>query len=129
MNAGVFVSLGPIVVIAVTVVVLIIVIAIHRSPRLTATLTLAGLMVAILLLRTATPHGGTALLTLDSYARFYTGLILAATAAVTLLSVGYLEQIADQRDDITCCSCWRRWDRSSWWRPRISCRSFLGSSC
>ena len=56
-------------------------------------------MVAILLLRTATPHGGTALLTLDGYARFYTGLILAATAAVTLLSVGYLEQIADQRDE------------------------------
>jgi NADH-quinone oxidoreductase subunit N len=101
MNAGVFVSLGPLVAIAVTVVVLMIVIAIHRSHRLTALLALAGLSIAILLLRTATPtsQGGTALFALDGYARFYTGLILAATAAVTLLSVGYLEQIADQRDE------------------------------
>jgi NADH-quinone oxidoreductase subunit N len=101
MNAGVFVSLGPLVAIAVTVVVLMIVIAIHRSHRLTALLALAGLSIAILLLRTATPtsQGGTALFALDGYARFYTGLILAATAAVTLLSVGYLEQVADQRDE------------------------------
>ena len=56
MNAGVFVSLGPLVAIAVTVVVLMIVIAIHRSHRLTAVLTLAGLVIAFLLLfRTATP--------------------------------------------------------------------------
>jgi NADH-quinone oxidoreductase subunit N len=101
MNAGVFVSLGPLVAIAVTVVVLMLVIAIHRSHRLTALLALAGLSIAILLLRTATPtpQGGTALFAFDGYARFYTGLILAATAAVTLLSVGYLEQVADQRDE------------------------------
>jgi NADH-quinone oxidoreductase subunit N len=101
MNGGVFVSLGPLVAIAVTAVVLMIVIAIHRGHRLTAVLTLAGLVIAILLLRTAPPTspGGTALLAFDGYARFYTGLILAATAAVTLLSVGYLEQIADQRDE------------------------------
>jgi NADH-quinone oxidoreductase subunit N len=101
MNGGVFVSLGPIVAIAVTAVVLMIVIAIHRGHRLTAVLTLAGLVIAILLLRTAPPTspGGTALLAFDGYARFYTGLILAATAAVTVLSVGYLEQIADQRDE------------------------------
>jgi NADH-quinone oxidoreductase subunit N len=101
MNAGVFVSLGPLVAIAVTVVVLMIVIAIHRSHRLTALLALAGVSIAILLLRTATAasQDGTALFALDGYARFYTGLILAATAAVTLLSVGYLEQVADQRDE------------------------------
>jgi NADH-quinone oxidoreductase subunit N len=101
MNAGVFVSLGPLVAIAVTVVVLMLVIAIHRSHRLTALLAVAGLSIAILLLRTATPtpHGGTALFALDGYARFYTGLILAATAVVTLLSVGYLEQVADQREE------------------------------
>ena len=55
MNAAAFVLLGPLIVIAATVVLLMIVIAIHRSHRLTAALTVAGLAIAFLLLfRTAT---------------------------------------------------------------------------
>ena len=79
-----------------------IVISIHRSHRITVVLTLAGLAVAFLtLLRPAIapPRSATALLVFDDYARFYTGLILAATAAVTLLSFGYLERRHEQRDE------------------------------
>lgn len=100
MNAAALVLLGPLIVIATTVVVLMLGIAIHRSHRLTAVLTLAGLVIAFLLLSSpTTSRGSTALLTIDDYARFYIGLILAATAAVTLLSIGYLGRLAEQRDE------------------------------
>jgi NADH-quinone oxidoreductase subunit N len=100
MTAGVLASLAPFITIAATVVVLMIAISIHRSHRLTSALTLAGLAVAFLLLfRTAPASGGTALFVVDAYARFYTGLILAATAVVALLSIGYLDQLAEQRDE------------------------------
>jgi NADH-quinone oxidoreductase subunit N len=102
MNTDVLISLGPLIAIAATVVVLMVAISIHRSHRLTVGLTLVGLTIAFLLLcRTArsTAPDGTALLAIDDYARFYTGLILAATAVVTLLSIGYLERLAEQRDE------------------------------
>jgi NADH-quinone oxidoreductase subunit N len=102
MNAGELVRLGPLIAIAVTAVLLMIVTSIHRSHGLTAVLALAGLAIAfLLLLRTAAPPaaGSSGLLAIDGYARFYTGLMLAATAAVTLLSIGYLEQLAEQRDE------------------------------
>jgi NADH-quinone oxidoreductase subunit N len=102
MNVGVLVSLGPLIVIATTVVVLMLVIAIHRSHRLTAVLTLAGLAIAFLLLfrmATSASGDGTALLAVDEYALFFTGLILAATAAVTLLSIGYLDRLTEQREE------------------------------
>ncbi len=101
MNAGLLVSLGPLIVLAGTIVVQMIAISIHRSHRLTAGLTLAGLAIAfLLLLRTAPPaSSGADFLAIDGYARFYAGLILAATAAVTLLSFGYLEREAEQRDE------------------------------
>ncbi len=102
MNVGVLVSLGPLIVIATTVVVLMLVIAIHRSHHLTAVLTLAGLAITFLLLfrmTTSASGDGTALLAVDEYARFFTGLILAATAAVTLLSIGYLDRLTDQREE------------------------------
>jgi NADH-quinone oxidoreductase subunit N len=102
MNAGVLVRLGPFIAVAATVVVLMIAVSIRRSHRLTALLTLTGLAIAFLLLfRAATPmpRDATVLLVIDDYALFYAGLILAATAAVTLLSIGYLEQLAEQREE------------------------------
>ncbi|HQZ38502.1 MAG TPA: NADH-quinone oxidoreductase subunit N [Vicinamibacterales bacterium] len=102
MTSGVFVLLGPLIAVATTIIVLMMTVAIHRRPRLTAVLTLAGLGIAFLLLfwtTTLDSRRVTALLVIDDYARFYTGLILAATAAVTLLSVGYLERLSEQRDE------------------------------
>jgi NADH-quinone oxidoreductase subunit N len=102
MTAQSLTLLGPLVAVAATVVVLMIVISIHRSHRVTVILTLAGLAVAFFTLLSppiATPPSATGLLLFDDYARFYTGLILAATAAITVLSFGYVERLNEQRDD------------------------------
>lgn len=102
MTAHTLTLLGPLMAVAATAVVVLIVISIHRSHRITVVLTLAGIAIAFLtLLRPAIapPRSATALLVLDDYARFYTGLILAATAAVTLLSFGYLERRHEPRDE------------------------------
>jgi NADH-quinone oxidoreductase subunit N len=93
---------GPLIAVAAAVVVVVIVISIHRSHRITAALTFAGIAVAFLAVLPPTiapPPDVKALLVFDDYARFYTGLILAATAAVTLLSFGYLERRHEQRDE------------------------------
>ena len=102
MTAQTLTGLAPLVAVAVTVVVLMVVIAIYRSHRVTVILTLAGLAVAFFTLlgpAIAPPRSTAAFLVFDDYARFYTGLILAATAAVTLLSYGYLERRHEQRDE------------------------------
>ena len=126
--------LGPLVAVAATVlVVLIAAISIHRSHRLMAALTLAGLAIALLtLLRPAhrqPPRSATALLALDDYARFYIGLILAATAAVTLLSFGYLERRHEQRDEYYLLLLLAALGSIVLVPPSTSPRSFLASSC
>jgi NADH-quinone oxidoreductase subunit N len=99
-------DLGPIaslVIVAAAVVVVAMVISIRRSHRLTAILTLASLALAFAAIFPWTaPRGlsaAAALLTMDGYARLYAGLILAATAAVTLFSVGYLDAGHEQREE------------------------------
>lgn len=93
---------GPLVTVAATTVVLMIVIAARRNHRVSLLVTLAGLVAAFLTLlgpTIASPHEGTALLVFDDYARFYTGLILAATAAIALLSFGDLERQTGEPDE------------------------------
>jgi NADH-quinone oxidoreductase subunit N len=102
MTAQTLTGLAPLVAIAVTVVVVMIVIALYRSHRVTVILTLAGLAVAFFTLLgppIAPTRSTAAFLVFDDYARFYTGLMLAATAAVTLLSYSYLERRHEQRDE------------------------------
>jgi NADH-quinone oxidoreductase subunit N len=102
MTAHTLTLLGPLIAVAATVVAVLIVLSIHRSHRITVALTLAGISAAFLtLLRPAiaSPRSATTLLVVDDFARFYTGLILAATAAVTLLSFGYPERRHEQRDE------------------------------
>lgn len=102
MTADMLALPGPIVTVAATTVVLMVVIAVRRSHRVSLILTLVGLAVACLTLlgpSIAPPRGGTVLLVFDDYARFYTGLILAATAAVAMLSFGYLERQTGEPDE------------------------------
>jgi NADH-quinone oxidoreductase subunit N len=102
MNAHLLVQLGPLVAVGATAVVVMLAISIRRSHRTAASLSLAGLAIAfVLLLPAATASAGsaTALLIADGYALFYTGLILAATLVVALLSFGYLERVAEQREE------------------------------
>jgi NADH-quinone oxidoreductase subunit N len=89
------VLLFPILVLAVATVGLLLVIAFFRSHKLTAGLTLVGLALALVSLPFVSvrgPHQVTALLRVDDYSLFYTGLILAATFIVVALSYPYLEK-------------------------------------
>ena len=94
MTSNELLALLPVLVLAATPVVVMIVLAFYRSHRLTAELTLAGLLLAFLALWPAwqrAPLQVTSLLIVDGYALFYTGLIIAATFVVSILSYGYLE--------------------------------------
>ncbi|HEX7940654.1 MAG TPA: proton-conducting transporter membrane subunit, partial [Gemmatimonadaceae bacterium] len=96
--------IAPLVIVAATVVVVTIAVSVRRSHRVTAILTLAGLAVAFVVLSAAwrtrgSPPVAAALLVMDAYARLYAGLVLAATAAVALLSYGYLDEWREQREE------------------------------
>jgi NADH-quinone oxidoreductase subunit N len=104
MTTAALASITPLVVLAATVVATAIAIAIHRSHRVTAVLSIAGLTLAFVSLFTSPgppPDASLAavLVTMDVYARLYGGLILAAVAAVALLSYGYLEEGSDAREE------------------------------
>ena len=100
MNAQQVAAVVPLIVVAAAVVVLTIAIAVRRSHWIALVITLIGLAIAFACaLRTPSSADAGLLLRLDPYARFYTALILAATAAVALLSFGYLERMGEQREE------------------------------
>jgi NADH-quinone oxidoreductase subunit N len=87
-------TLLPLLVLAGTPVALMLLIAFHRDHSLSAGLTVIGLLAALILLPLAAPPAQpqiTPLLIMDGYARFFIGLIIAATLAVALLSWGFFE--------------------------------------
>jgi NADH-quinone oxidoreductase subunit N len=92
----------PHVIVAADAIVLMLIIAFYRGHTLTAALSVAGLALAAVSLPvsfTDLPVQVTHLLVVDRYACFYTGLILAATAAVSVLSYGYLEKYEVAREE------------------------------
>jgi NADH-quinone oxidoreductase subunit N len=95
-------ALLPLLVTSAASVVVMIGIACYRSHRLTATLTMAGLGLAILSLVPAAevaPKHATALLTIDRYALFYMGLVLAAALVTAMLAYGYLERQKERPEE------------------------------
>lgn len=95
MNIADVKTLLPFIIIAATAIVVMLMIAVHRSHRVTAFLTLLGLALAFAALpalASLLPRKVTPLIILDHYAFFYTGLIVAASFAVAALSFSYLEQ-------------------------------------
>lgn len=97
MNAADLMVLAPLLTIAIAAVVVLLVTAFCRRHGLVAGLTLAGLAAAGSKLAWAwplAPRPVTALLLVDRYALFYTGLILAAAAVVVVLSYDYWEKRA-----------------------------------
>jgi NADH-quinone oxidoreductase subunit N len=88
-------ALLPYLVLAFSIVLLILVIAFRRSHALTATVALAGLGAAFASIFgawTAAPRDVTQLLTIDGYALFYAGLLLAGAFGVAVLAYSYLER-------------------------------------
>lgn len=95
MSAADLTALLPLIVLAATPVVVMVVIAFHRSHRVTALITLAGMATAFGMLRQAAaagPRRVTALLVIDAYALFYVGLILAAGIITALLAYEYFRR-------------------------------------
>lgn len=102
MSSADLIALLPILVLAAAIVVIMLVIAFFRNHVLAAGLTLVSLGLAFAALFVAAPWAPrqvTPLLVVDSYSLFFAGLIMAASFAVALLSYGYLERMALQREE------------------------------
>ncbi len=103
MTGSDFLALTPLIVLALTPFAAMLSIMIRRSHGAVVTLTIAGLAASFGTLwaaATVAPRQVTPLLVIDSYSLFYTGLIVAATLAVVLLSYGYLELQAGNREEL-----------------------------
>jgi NADH-quinone oxidoreductase subunit N len=103
MTASTLSAIGPLVALAVAVLVVMIALAIHRSRSLTFALTLAGLAAAAVTLRhapMAPAIDAVSLVVFDAAACFYTGLILAATAAIAVLAFGDAEWQGERPEEI-----------------------------
>jgi len=78
-------------------------VAIRRSHALSASLTFAGLAISFGSLWIAAPQlprQVTPLLTIDQYALFYIGLIVAASMVFVLLAYGYIEKFEGDHDEL-----------------------------
>jgi NADH-quinone oxidoreductase subunit N len=96
------IALAPLLVLSLTAVVVMLVIAVRRSHELIASLTLAGLAAACASCWWAAPLAPrqvTQLLIVDRFALFYTGLIIAASFVVVLISYGYFERHDVRREE------------------------------
>src|SRR5487761_395611 len=103
MNSSDITALLPLILITATAVVVMIAAAIRRSHAVAAVLTLLGLAITFASLwyvAPLTPRQVGPLLTIDGYSLFYTGLIVAATAAVVVLSYGYFGRQTEHREEL-----------------------------
>jgi len=89
--------------IAGTPLVLMLVIAWRRNHALTAGLTVAGLVAALMSLWAVTPYlprPVTPLLSMDGYAVFYMGVVIVSAIAVVILAYPYLEKHRWHREEL-----------------------------
>ena len=99
MTATDVLALLPLVLVAATSVVVMVAAAIRRNHALALGITLAGLAVAFCSVLFVHPRQVTALLSMDSYALFFMGLIVAASFVVALLAYAYLETREDNHEE------------------------------
>ena len=102
MRAGDVVTLLPFIALTLSPVIVMLACTFHRSHRLTVGLTLAGLAWTVAMLPVAATRADrqvTPLISMDDYTLFFIGLLAATTAAVVLLSYGYLERRGERPHD------------------------------
>ncbi len=95
MNKTALLTLLPLLVVACTAVVVMLVIAFYRNHRITAAITITGLLAAASLIPAImpmTPRSVTPLLVIDAYALLYLCLFFLAGSVVAALSCTYLER-------------------------------------
>jgi NADH-quinone oxidoreductase subunit N len=93
MNGHDLIALLPLIVLGGAITIVMLGIALYRNHRLTALLSVLGLILCLIAIWPASavaPRHVTPLFVIDRYALFYMGLIFAAGIAVLLLSYGYL---------------------------------------
>jgi len=93
MNGHDLTAILPLIVLGGTVTIVMLTIAFCRNHRLTALLSVLGLILCLIAIWPASdlaPRQVTPLFVIDRYALFYMGLIFAASIAILLLSYGYL---------------------------------------
>src|SRR6185312_4078919 len=93
MNGTDLTAILPVIGLGGTAIIVMLAIAFCRNHRLTALLSLLGLVLCLIAIWPASdmaPRHVTPLFVIDRYALFYIGLIFAASIAVLLLSYGYL---------------------------------------
>ena len=98
-----FQALLPLLILAGTAVLVMLSVTVRRGHLVSAVLTFAGLALAFASLwpaSAAAPRQVTPLLTIDGYALFYIGLILAATMAVVLLAYAYFKHYDGYADEL-----------------------------
>jgi NADH-quinone oxidoreductase subunit N len=103
LNATDLVALSPILLLAGTTLLLMLVVGFYRNHLLAAGLTFAGMAAAfgsLWAVNALAPRQVTALLILDQFAVFYTGLILLAALAVAVFSHGYFEKHGGKREEL-----------------------------
>lgn len=103
MSGADFVALLPLLILAGAVIIVMMGIAVRRSHPATVVLSMVGLAAAFAALWPSAgvaPRYVTPLLTIDHYALFYTGMILAASMAVVLLCYGYFRRAAYHREEL-----------------------------
>ena len=96
-------ALLPLILIAGTTILVMLAISFNRHHALTAGLTVAGLvtaLISVLAIVPAVPRHITTLLIIDRYALFYMGVIIASTVAVAVLSYPYFEKYECRREEL-----------------------------
>ena len=102
MTSTVIAASLPLLIPAVTSIAVMIAIAIGRNHRVVAGITFAGFAFSFISLwpaSSATPVALTSLLIIDRYSLIYMGLLLCASAAVTLLSFSYLDCRPEHKEE------------------------------
>jgi NADH-quinone oxidoreductase subunit N len=97
-----FAALSPLILLSGSAAALMLLIAIARHHRVTAGFTLVGIAAAFVCLwfsQSAAPRQVTQLFVVDDYTRFFTGVLLAATAAVVLLGFRYLDRQTEHKEE------------------------------
>ena len=92
----------PLIILGVSAVVVMLQAALRRNHKAAASLSLAGLILAVATLPAIlqiSPLRFTPLLLIDRFAVLYIGLLLAASVATVLLSYGYLQQFDGNREE------------------------------
>jgi NADH-quinone oxidoreductase subunit N len=98
-----FAAILPLLILGGAPVLQMIVVAVRRAHATVFWITVLSLLAAfgsLWIAAGAAPRAVTPLLEIDRYALFYTGMIVAATLAVTLLTYGYLEKHDVQREEM-----------------------------